>query len=471
MEARIVEYNQISDSIVVRLKSIVGEKFVCTDLDKMEPYSHDAVTGKQYIKYPDVVVLPKTREEIAQIVRLANQESIPIIPRGAGTGYACGAVAYNGGIMVSLERMDQIIELDEVNMIMVVEAGVRTSEVQKAANEKGYLYAGDPSSGDSSFIGGNVATNAGGLKAIKYGTTRHQVYGMEIVTAEGEIVTLGGKLKKDATGYSLMQMIIGSEGTLAIITKVYLKLIPKSKKTMNLLAIFPSLESAINIVAKVMQTGITPVCVEFMDNKGIRCCEEFLHEKMPHSDNGYYIIIAIEGDNETVLEDQCIAIDDLCSENGVIEVLVADPAKIWKARKCFGEANRARSLIFSAEDIVVPMSRIPEVMKMLSELSEKYGVTIHCVAHAADGNIHADILKEAISIETWDQKLPQMQEEIYQFVYSVGGKLSGEHGIGHKRLKLMEQFSNPIELKMMRGIKSALDPKGIMNPGNIFRVE
>jgi glycolate oxidase len=408
---------------------------------------------------------------VSDILKLANRCLIPVIPRGAGTGYACAAVAYEGGIVLSTERMNHVIEIDERNMVLVVEPGVRTVDVQKTATQKGYLYAGEPSSSDSSFIGGNVATNAGGLKAVKYGTTRQQVMGLEIVTPTGEIVTLGGKLKKDSTGYGLTQLMVGSEGTLGVVTKVYLKMVPRLPHVVDLLAVFSTPESAINIVAKLMQSPISPVCVEFMDNKGIRCCEEFLREKLPHSDKGYYIIISIDGANENVLDDQCVLVDELCSANGALEVLVADSAKIWKARKSFGEANRSRSLIFSAEDTVVPMSRIPDVIAKLSELGQKYGVSIHVVAHAADGNVHADVLKEAMPLEIWNVKLPLLQDELYAFIYSVGGKLSGEHGIGYKRLALMQKYCNPVELKMMRAIKKALDPNEIMNPGKIFNLD
>jgi glycolate oxidase len=465
------KYNPVDSATIAELIQIVGEKYVWTDRDKLEPYSHDEVTGEKYVHYPEAVVFPETAAQVAEVLKLANRRLIPVTPRGAGSGYACASVAYEGGIVLSTERMNQVLEIDELNMVMVVEPGVRTADVHKLAIEKGYLYPGEPSSSDSSFIGGNVATNAGGLKAVKYGTTRQHVLGLEIVTPEGEVVTLGGKLKKDSTGYGLTQLMIGSEGTLGVVTKVYLKMAPRLQHVVDLLAIFPTLESAINIVAKVMQSPINPLCVEFMDNKGIRCAEEFLHEKLPHSDKGYYVILSIDGNNEDVLDEQCVFIDELCSANGALEVLVADPAKIWKARKSFGEANRARSLIFSAEDTVVPMSRIPDVVQKFSELSVKYGVNIHIAAHAADGNVHADILKESMPLEKWLETLPLLQDELYAFIYSVGGKLSGEHGIGYKRLALMKKYCNPVELKMMKAIKLALDPNQIMNPGKIFSLD
>ena len=462
-------YNKVDERIIAELKKIVGEKYVWTDPEKLEPYSHDAVTGDKHIGYPEAVVLPATTAEIAAVVKLANRALIPVTPRGAGTGFACAAVAYDGGIVLSVERLDKIIEIDDANLVMVAEPGVRTSEVQEAATAKGYLYAGEPSSGDSSFIGGNVATNAGGIKAAKYGTTRQQVLGLELVTPEGEVVMLGGKLRKDSTGYNLVQLVAGSEGTLGVITKVVLRLIPKPARIMDLLAVFPSAEAAIGIVSKIMHTGIMPMCVEFMDNKAIRCCEEFLDEKLPHSEDGYYIIVSVEGSSDEELENQCVAIDELCEANGSLEVLVADPVKIWKARKSIGEASRARSLIFSSEDTVVPPACIPEVVAKLGELSRKYGMRANIVAHAADGNVHADILKEDMAQDEWDDKLPRLQEELYIFIYGLGGKLSGEHGIGHKRLELMAKFANPVELKLMRAVKKALDPNGIMNPNKIFR--
>lgn len=464
-------YHSVDGDVLAELKAIVGEKYVWTDRDKLEPYSHDEVTGDKYIHYPEAVVVPATTAEVAAVVKLANEKIIPVVPRGAGSGLACGAVAYSGGIVLSTERLDKVVEFDEQNMVLVVEPGIRTTDVQKFASEKGYFYANDPSSSDSSFIGGNVATNAGGLKAVKYGTTRQQVLGVELVTPQGEIVTLGGKLRKDSTGYNLTQLIVGSEGTLGIVTKIYLRLMARPQHVLDLLAVFPSPEAAINIVSKVMQSKILPVCVEFMDNRGIRCVQDFFREKLPHGDDGHYIIISVEGDNMEVLEDQCVFIDELCTANGALEVLVADSEKIWKARKSFGEANRARSLIYSAEDTVVPMARIPDVVRKMAELGEKYGFTIHCAAHAADGNIHADVLKENLPIEQWNEQLPIFQDELYAFIYSVGGKLSGEHGIGYKRRTLMAKYANPIELKMMRAIKKALDPNEIMNPAKIFSLD
>ncbi|HPG57283.1 MAG TPA: FAD-linked oxidase C-terminal domain-containing protein, partial [Candidatus Wallbacteria bacterium] len=433
-------------------------------------YSHDELLEPACMKYPEAVVLAKNAGEISEILKLANRENIPVIPRGAGTGLTSASVACFGGIVLSLEKMDKIIEIDSSNMFMTAEAGVRTAEIQRAAREHGMLYAGDPCSGESSFIGGNAATNAGGNKAVKYGTTRRQIYGLEIVTATGEILNIGGKCMKDSTGYSLLNLIIGSEGTLAVITKVCLKLMPLPPNSIDLLIVFDDFQKAIGTVPEIIKLGVNPTCVEFMDNTVVKNCEKFLKEKLPHSENGHYIIVKIEGPGMEALEEDSVKIDELCSKRGSLETLVADPARIWKARNAFAEADRAESPVFSAEDLVVPPAMIPEAVKYISELAAKYGLVVHCAGHAADGNVHAHILKGALAEGDWREKLNSLQKELYATVYSMGGKLSGEHGIGYKRVELMSQFCPEHELNMMKSIKQALDPNLILNPGKIFKI-
>ena len=417
---------------------------------------------------PEVVVFARTAEQVAQVVKLANEELIPVVPRGAGTGLACGAVPIYGGIVLSLEKMNRIIEVNTDSLHMVVQPGVRTDDVQKAAKEVGLFYAGDPCSGDSCFIGGNVATNAGGNKAVKYGTTRHQVYGIQVVTPKGELTRLGGRLQKNTTGYSLEQLIMGSEGTLGIITEVTLKLMPLPQHVVDLLAVFPSVESAIAIVPKVIKAGVMPTCVEFMDNITVQSIGKFLNEKLPRMEDGHYVIIQVEAENEEDLDNKSVQLDELCVSNGAMEVLVADPQKIWRARKAFAEAVRHESLIMCKEDIVVPYDKIPDIMKTIEKLSSQYGLVTRTASHAGDGNIHLNILKGEMPEGEWDNKLAKFQAELYTAVYALGGKLSGEHGIGYKRRDLMMQYTDPVELAMMQDIKRALDPRGILNPGKIF---
>ncbi len=465
------KYNPVTPAIVEKLKAIVGDANVTVDLEKMEPYAHDEVTDTRYHKMPEVVVFALTAEQVADVMKLANEETLPVVPRGAGTGLACGAVPIYRGIVLSLEKMDRILEVNTDSLYMVVEPGVRTEDVQKAAKAAGLFYAGDPCSGDSCFIGGNVATNAGGNKAVKYGTTRHQVYGIQVVTPKGDITRLGGRLQKNTTGYSLEQLIMGSEGTLGIITEITLKLMPLPQHVVDLLAVFPSVKSAIAIVPKVIKAGVLPTCVEFMDNITIQSIGRFLNEKLPRMEDGHYVIIQVEAENEDDLDNKSIELDELCVANGAMEVLVADPAKIWRARKAFAEAVRHESLIVCKEDIVVPYDRIPDIMDTISELSEKYNLIARTASHAGDGNIHLNILKCDLPEKEWDAKLQLYQHELYTAVYALGGKLSGEHGIGYKRRDLMEEYTDPVELAMMKDIKRALDPKGILNPGKIFNLD
>jgi glycolate oxidase len=465
------KYNKISEKILNELKSIAGASSVIAEAERLEAYSHDELMEPCCMKYPEAVVYAKSAEEVSQIIKLANRENIPIIPRGAGTGLTSASVAIYGGIILSLEKMDKIIEIDSENMFITAQAGVRTVEIQRAARENGMLYAGDPCSGESSFIGGNAATNAGGNKAVKYGTTRRQIYGLEIVTASGDIVNLGGKCMKDSTGYSLLNLVIGSEGTLAVITEVRLKLMPLPPQSIDLLIVFTDFKKAVEMVPRIIKLGVNPACVEFMDNAVIQNCEKFLKEKLPHSENGHYIIVKLEGSNLENLEEDSVKIDELCSKNGALETLVADPARIWKARNAFAEADRAGSPVFSAEDLVVPPAAIADAVKFITELAAGFGLTVHCAGHAADGNVHAHILKGPLAEDQWREKLDAFQRELYIKVYSMGGKLSGEHGIGYKRAALMSEFCNKTELDMMKAVKKALDPNLILNPGKIFIID
>jgi len=465
------KYNLVTSDIISRLEQIVGSKNITTDPEKLELYSHDEESDTQYHKMPEVVLFPETAQQVSQILKLANSELIPVVPRAAGTGLACAAVPIHGGIVLSVEKMNKILEVNTDSMYMVVEPGVRTDDIQAAATAAGLFYAGDPCSGDSCFIGGNVATNAGGNRAVKYGTTRQQVYELEMVTAQGDIVNLGGRLAKNSTGYNLEQLIIGSEGTLGVITKVTLKLAPQPKEVIDLLGIFPDVDAAIGIVPKLIKAGVTPTSVEFMDNDTVKSVEHFLNEKLPHSDRGHYVLIQVEGINEEDLEDKSVSIDELCNENGAIEVLVGDPSKVWKWRKSYLEAARHECLIMAKEDMVVPVDKIPEVMRVATQLNAKYGVQTRVAAHAGDGNVHLTILKGSIPDAEWEKTIYDYHHEVYKAVYAMGGKLSGEHGIGYKRKKLMHEFTNPVELAMMQAIKKALDPNLILNPGKIFDVE
>ena len=464
-----MEYTKISQEILAKLQALVGAQNVVTDKEQLTIYSHDEVTDPAYHHLPEAVVFAENTQQVAAVVKLANEYKFPIVPRGAGTGLACGAVPVYGGVVLSLEKMNKIIEINADAMYAVVEPGVRTSDLQAAAAAKGVFYAGDPCSGDSCFIGGNVATNAGGNRAVKYGTTRHQVYAIEVVNPTGHIVQLGARLQKQTTGYCLDQLVIGSEGTLGIITQITVKLMPLPKYSMDLLAVFESAEAAIATVNKLIKGGITPTCVEYMDNITLKSVERYLGTSLQGSDKGNYLIVEVEGTSEDDLDEKACLMDEICSENGAGDVLVAEHEKIWQARKAFAEAVRAESLIVCKEDVVCPVDQEPALLAEILRLAEKYRLVTRIASHAGDGNIHLNILKqEAEDYADWDARVKANQQELYRFIYAHGGRLSGEHGIGAKRKQLMEEFTNPDELEMMRAIKQALDPNNILNPGKIF---
>lgn len=462
-----MEYNKLSNEIIAKLQALVGVQNVVTDAGQMEIYAHDEVTDPAYHHMPEAVVFAENAQQVAAVVKLANEYIFPVVPRGAGTGLACGAVPIYGGVVLSLEKMNKIIEVNADAMYAVVEPGVRTSDLQAA----GAFYAGDPCSGDSCFIGGNVATNAGGNRAVKYGTTRHQVYAVEVVNPTGKIVQLGARLQKQTTGYCLEQLIIGSEGTLGIITQITVKLLPLPKYSMDLLAVFESPEDAIGTVNKLIMAGIMPTCVEYMDNITIKSVERYLGTTLQGSDKGNYLIVEVEGTSEDDLDEKACTMDEICSENGAGDVLVAEHDKIWQARKAFAEAVRAESLIVCKEDVVCPVDHEPALLAEILRLADKYQLVTRIASHAGDGNIHLNILKqEAEDYADWDARVKANQQELYRFIYAHGGRLSGEHGIGYKRKQLMEEFTNPDELEMMRAIKKALDPNNILNPGKIFDI-
>lgn len=465
-------YHHVQEDTIQALQEIVGAKYVYTDKDKKIPYASDEGVGTGKNCLPEVVVLPKTTEEVSAVMKLANEALIPVVPRGAGTGLEFGAVVNElGGIVLSTERMNQILEFDADKMYMVVEPGVITAQLQAMAKEKGLLYAGDPCSGDSCFIGGNAATNAGGNRAVKYGTTRDQIYSIEVVTPTGDIAHFGSRLKKVTAGYPLEKIIIGAEGTLGIITKLTLKLVPLPQHTMDILAVFPTLDQALSLVTALPKAGITPTCLECMDNEVIRVVEQYLDEKQPYSDNGNYMIIQIDGKTEEDVEDSCMAIDDVCRAHGALEVFAADAAKVWKARIAFTEASAAECPVAAMEDYVVPPDQLLALLQRLEEIGRQQGVHFRGVSHAGDGNLHLDVLRRGFTAAEEETKIAAFEDAACQAVYELGGRISGEHGIGQKRKALFAKYTDPGALALMKAVKKAFDPHMILNPGKLFDIE
>jgi len=471
-----MQFNKVTDLIIKELQEIIGKANVIIDEEKMEMYSHDETSDKLWEKMPEVVVKPANAQEISEIVKLANRELIPITPRGGGSGLAGGAVPMLGGMVLSLERMNKILEIDTENLFMVLEPGVTTGVVQKEAKVFNLFYAGDPCSADSSFIGGNVATNAGGNKAVKYGVTGRHVYGLEVVMADGDIVTYGGKNVKDVTFYDMIHLVVGSEGTLGIITKIWLKLMPLPQYVADLLIPFADMQSAIKVVPKIMTAGIIPTSVEFMDHLSVIAAEQYLNKKLPYSqESGAYIICEVEGNSEQQVQEDYETIGKLCMENGALEVFVADNIstqdRIWKSRKAYAEALRMISPVYCMEDIVVPISNIPAALDAIEKIAAKFECKIPSAGHAGDGNIHCTILREERDEHAWHDLKDAVLVEIYDAVYKLDGNLSGEHGIGVKRVSAIYKHMTEGQKKVLTTIKRAFDPNNIMNPGKFVLFE
>ncbi len=469
-------YPALTERIVSALREIVGEKLVLVDDERIQAYAHDETSVTEYGHAPDVVVLPTTTEQIARIVKLANQERIPITPRGAGSGLAGGAIPVFGGILLSLEKMNRLIELDLDTMTVTVEAGMVTNDLAHLVQEQDLFFAGYPMSVETCYIGGNIAHNAGGGKAIKYGVTGRYILGLELVTPTGEIVWLGGKLAKNVTGYDLKNLVIGSEGTLGIVTKAIIKLLAYPKTASDLLVLFRTPREAIDVVPVIMRHGITPTGIEFMDRLSFQTSCTYLNETLPYQQAGAMLLIEVDGNDAAQVEAELIAIGDLCEAHGAIEVYVAEDRntieRIWSVRRNIAEAFKVHSPIQSLEDIVVPINRIPDVMPELERLSQRYGMQIPCYGHAGDGNLHATLVKDpAMDTASWLRNKDLCLRELYRIVHDLGGKISGEHGIGLKRKPYLSDVTNPIEIDLMRAIKRAWDPNNVMNPGKIFDLQ
>jgi glycolate oxidase len=468
-----VRYRKLSPDIVEKLKKIVGKENVRLDEDYLKKYSHDETSEIEPSK-PEVVVFPRNTEQVSKIMKLANENMIPVTPRGAGTGLSGGAVPIYGGIVLSLELMNRILEFDPVNMTVTVEPGVITDEIQKLAEEHGLYYAGDPASSESSSIGGNIAENAGGTRVIKYGPTGYHVLGLEVVTPTGEVVKYGGKMVKNVMGYDMVHLIIGSEGTLGMVTKAILRLIPKPKYFATLLVPFKTLKSSIESVPKVIPIlGLLPSSVEFMDRKSVEMSHRFLNETIPNMGSPAHLIIEIDSPEKESLVKQYMKLGDELMKLGAIEVYVADnrhqKLRIWKFRKAIAEGIIAFRPVHCMEDVSVPISGMPNVIKRSYEIAEKHGLEVLVFGHVGDGNLHVTFLKpDEMEEDLWKEKLEKSLRELYELSSSLGGSITGEHGVGIKRKKYLGLFMKREEIEFMKKIKKVLDPNNVLNPGKVF---
>jgi glycolate oxidase len=472
------DYNKVTESLVKELRRIAGDKAVIyEDKEALESYSADESGGKYYAHMPDVVVKPENSEQIAKIVNLANKEHIPITPRGAGSGLAGGAVPLYGGIVISLERMNRLLEIDKANLVAVAEPGVVTNDLCKKVADYGLYYAGYPMSVETSFIGGNVATNAGGSKVIKYGNTGHHVLGIEAVLPNGEIVQFGGKRRKDSSGYEFVKFLVGSEGTLAVFTKIFLNLIPLPGKTVDLLVPFASIEDAIkNVSLAITESKVLPTAVEFIDKLSVQLGVKYNNTSLPFQDEAEaFLILQFEGRTKEELEDIYEKAGEVLLANSALDVFVADnrstSEKIWKVRRNWLEAIKAADPYVPTGDVVVPTSEIPELMDYIQQTSKEYKVKIPVAGHAADGNLHPAPMKpEGMEPEEWKDYSEEILDKIAIKAGELGGAVSGEHGIGFIKKKVLAETKKE-EVKAMKEVKKLFDPNNIMNPGKLFDLD
>ncbi len=475
-ESLVIDSPSIQEAILDQFKSIVGEENMMLDEERRYDYSHDKT--EDYSFMPDVVLKPRTPEEVSELLKICNQYKLPTTPRGAGTGLSGGAIPVKKGVVISMERFNKILNIDELNLQATVEPGVITEVFQNAVKEIGLFYPPDPASGGSCFLGGNLANNSGGPKAVKYGVTRDYVLNMQVVLPTGEIIWTGANVLKNSTGYNLTQLMCGSEGTLGIITKIVFKLRGYPKKNVLMMIPLSTNEEACKAIAAIYVEGLTPSGMEFFEKeaaaKTFDYCEKVLNSpvttKLTEGMNAY-LLCELDGNDEEVLMRDAERVMGVVEKFECGEVLFAETAaqkaELWKIRKNISPAVNWYTLTKS-DDVVVPRANLPKLINGIKEIGKRYNFNTVCFGHLGDGNLHVNILKEGLSEEYWNTKVNDGIGEIFKLTVSLGGTLSGEHGIGIAKRPYMNIAMSEVNLNLMRGIKKVFDPNGILNPGKIF---
>lgn len=465
-------YKSPDDRDISAFEKILAPERVLKDKESLEAHSHDETEDLRFI--PFLVLEPVNTEEVQAILRYCQEEKIPVTARGAGTGLSGGALPVKGGISLSMKRMNRILEIDEKNFQVTVEPGVITQVLQEAVEEKGLFYPPDPASSGSCFIGGNVAENSGGPKAVKYGVVKDYILNLEVVLAGGECFWTGSNVLKNATGYNLTQLMVGSEGTLGIVTKIVCRLIPLPKHELLMLAPFRKLNESAEAVAAIMQSGITPSGLEFMEKAALIAAARALDNdiQLPlGEDIKAHLLIELDGNHEDVLMQEAEEIFEILQQFDCGEILIADTEaqkdKLWSMRRIVGEAVK-RDSIYKEEDTVVPRYKLPKLLKIVKEIGKEYNFESVCYGHAGDGNLHVNILKGDMSEDQWNNELPKAIRKLFTEVKKMGGTISGEHGIGYVQKNYMDIVFSEFELELMKKIKIAFDPDHILNPGKIF---
>lgn len=464
-------FNPVTEAFVSALKSAVGDAFVFSDLENRTAYGHDETEDLNHP--PEVVVKPANTAEVAAVVALCNEANIPVTPIGGRTGLSGGALSIYGGVAVAMERFNSIVHIDEHNLQATVEPGVITQVFQEAVIERGLFYPPDPSSRGSCFLGGNLGESSGGPKAVKYGVTKDYVLNLEVVLPSGEVIWTGANVLKNATGYNLTQLIVGSEGTLGIITKIVFRLLPYPTQSLLMLVPFRSAQKACEAVSAVFRAGVTPSAMEFMERDAIEWTMRFVDgiNVEVKDDHRAHLLVEVDGNDMDTLFKDCETITSVMEQYECDEILFADSeaqkATLWKMRRQVAEAVKANS-VYKEEDTVVPRYELPTLLKGVKEIGARYGFESVCYGHAGDGNLHVNIIKGELSDEAWNTDVKQGIRELFELVVSLKGTLSGEHGIGLVQREFMDIAFDSVQLNLMRGIKQVFDPNGIMNPGKIF---
>ncbi len=463
-------FKTVQEEDITFFISILGER--CrADVATREQYSRDETEDISIL--PDVVLTPETPEEVSDILRYCNEQTICVTPSGARTGLSGGAIPAMKGVVLSMERFNRILHLDEKNHQVTTEPGVITEVLQNAVREKGLFYPPDPASKGSCFIGGNVSENSGGPKAVKYGVTNEYVLNLEIVLPNGAIIWTGANVLKNATGYNLTQLITGSEGTLAVITKIVLKLIPHPTHDLLLLVPFFDAAKACEAVGRIFHAGITPSALEFMERDALLWTQDFIGETSVEikENHAAHLLIEVDGFDPEVLMAECQKIVEVLNAFETDEILFAESTAqkdaLWKLRRSVGEAVKANS-IYKEEDTVVPRFELPKLLHAVKSIGERYGFTSVCYGHAGDGNLHVNIIKGTLTDDQWENVLPTAIRTLFKEVVALGGTLSGEHGIGLVQRAYMDIAFPEVTLELMRSIKQLFDPNGILNPKKIF---
>ncbi len=462
------DFKKIDAKDMEALKGICGPQRVAAGSEVNEDYCHDELSSAHV--RPEALVKPVSTEEVSSLMRYASEHRIPVTPRGQGTGLVGGAVPVFGGILLDMSSMNRMLELDEENLTLTVEPGVLLMDVIKFVEEKGLFYPPDPGE-KSATIGGNISTNAGGMRAVKYGVTRDYVRGLEAVLPDGRVMEFGGKVVKNSSGYGVKDLIVGSEGTLCVVTKAILRLLPLPRRKLSLLVPFPSLDAAIETVPKIIKSRTIPTAVEFMQRDVILAAEEYLGRKFPDKSADAYLLLTFDGNSKEEIELAYHDVAEICLAAGAIDALISNTDErnesIWSARGAFLEAIKASTSQIDECDVVVPRKSVAEFIRYADSLQKRHSIRIRSFGHAGDGNLHVYALRDKLDAKTWHERLEAVFQDMYGKARELGGKVSGEHGIGLAKQPYLRESAGEGQMELMRSLKAVFDPEGILNPGKV----